>query len=77
MKERIALIGCGLIGDSWAALMTAYGHEVTAWDPSSLVMAYHLGGGEGGIEAYLKHPGSSQGKALVHFGFTQINGRGL
>ena len=47
MMERIAIIGCGLIGDSWAALMTAYGHEVTAWDPSSLVMAYHLGGGEG------------------------------
>lgn len=39
MKERIAIIGCGLIGDSWAALMTAYGHEVTAWDPSPNVMA--------------------------------------
>lgn len=39
MKERIAIIGCGLIGDSWAALMTAYGHEVTAWDPSPDVMA--------------------------------------
>jgi carnitine 3-dehydrogenase len=38
-KERIAIIGCGLIGDSWAALMTAHGHDVTAWDPSQAVMA--------------------------------------
>ncbi|CAL4869344.1 L-carnitine dehydrogenase (plasmid) [Asticcacaulis sp. MM231] len=39
MKERIAIIGCGLIGDSWAALMTAFGHDVTAWDPSPRMTA--------------------------------------
>ncbi len=39
MKEKIAIIGCGLIGDSWAALMTAYGHDVAAWDPSPEVLA--------------------------------------
>lgn len=30
----VAVIGCGLIGESWSALMTAYGHDVLAWDPS-------------------------------------------
>jgi 3-hydroxyacyl-CoA dehydrogenase len=39
MKEQIAIIGCGLIGDSWAALMTAHGHSVAAWDPSQAVLA--------------------------------------
>jgi len=38
-KEKIAIIGCGLIGDSWAALMTAHGHDVAAWDPSPAVRA--------------------------------------
>ncbi|MFT4076960.1 MAG: 3-hydroxyacyl-CoA dehydrogenase NAD-binding domain-containing protein [Asticcacaulis sp.] len=38
MTERVALIGCGLIGDSWAALMTAHGHDVIAWDPSPAVL---------------------------------------
>lgn len=27
------IIGCGLIGASWAALAAAYGHPVRAWDP--------------------------------------------
>lgn len=30
----VAVIGCGLIGESWSALMTAYGHDILAWDPS-------------------------------------------
>jgi carnitine 3-dehydrogenase len=33
-SEAIAIVGCGLIGVSWAALFTAYGHDVTLWDPS-------------------------------------------
>jgi len=33
-SEAIAIVGCGLIGESWAALFTAYGHDVTVWDPS-------------------------------------------
>jgi carnitine 3-dehydrogenase len=32
--ESIAVIGCGLIGESWSALFTAYGHKVIVWDPS-------------------------------------------
>ena len=32
--NHIAVIGCGLIGESWSALMSAYGHDVVAWDPS-------------------------------------------
>lgn len=29
----IAVIGCGLIGQSWSALFCAHGHRVIAWDP--------------------------------------------
>jgi carnitine 3-dehydrogenase len=34
-KRTVAVIGCGLIGESWSALLTAYGHDVVAWDPSA------------------------------------------
>ncbi|MDO7837521.1 3-hydroxyacyl-CoA dehydrogenase NAD-binding domain-containing protein [Sphingobium sp. HBC34] len=30
----IAILGCGLIGESWAGLMTAHGHDVILWDPA-------------------------------------------
>jgi len=33
----VAIIGCGLIGASWAALCLAHGHDVTAWDPDAEV----------------------------------------
>lgn len=33
--ERIAIIGCGLIGASWAALCASRGHAVLAFDPDS------------------------------------------
>ncbi|WP_354128330.1 3-hydroxyacyl-CoA dehydrogenase NAD-binding domain-containing protein [Bradyrhizobium sp. i1.15.2] len=29
----IAVLGCGLIGQSWSALFTAYGYDVVGWDP--------------------------------------------
>jgi len=32
-KPAIAVIGCGLIGESWSALFLAHGYEVHAWDP--------------------------------------------
>lgn len=32
----VAVVGCGLIGASWAALFAAAGHEVAAWDPNRL-----------------------------------------
>jgi carnitine 3-dehydrogenase len=32
---RTAVIGCGLIGESWAALFLHHGHDVVAWDPSA------------------------------------------
>lgn len=32
--RNVGIIGCGLIGESWAALCRVYGYEVTAWDPS-------------------------------------------
>jgi len=31
--QRVAIIGTGVIGSSWAALFAAHGHEVTATDP--------------------------------------------
>jgi 3-hydroxyacyl-CoA dehydrogenase len=31
---RIAVLGCGLIGESWAALFLHHGFDVQAWDPS-------------------------------------------
>ena len=37
-RETIAVVGCGLIGESWSALFTAYGHPVMAWDPSPGVL---------------------------------------
>lgn len=33
-KRRAAIVGCGLIGESWAALMSAHGCDVALWDPS-------------------------------------------
>lgn len=30
---RIAILGCGLIGESWAALFLHFGFDVAAWDP--------------------------------------------
>ncbi len=35
-SECIAVIGCGLVGQSWAALFTAYGYDVALWDPAPL-----------------------------------------
>ncbi|KAA0972170.1 3-hydroxyacyl-CoA dehydrogenase [Aureimonas fodinaquatilis] len=32
-SEKLAVLGCGLIGQSWAALFLSYGHDVSAWDP--------------------------------------------
>ena len=31
----VAVIGCGLIGASWAALFQHAGHSVRAWDPDT------------------------------------------
>lgn len=38
-EMQIAVIGCGLIGESWAALCLAHGHAVSAWDPDPAVRA--------------------------------------
>jgi 3-hydroxyacyl-CoA dehydrogenase len=34
LNKKIAVLGCGLIGQSWSALFTAFGYDVAAWDPS-------------------------------------------
>lgn len=34
-ERLIAILGCGLIGESWAALCMAHGHDVQAWDPDA------------------------------------------
>jgi carnitine 3-dehydrogenase len=33
-RERVAIVGCGLIGASWAALFLGRGHDVVATDPA-------------------------------------------
>jgi 3-hydroxyacyl-CoA dehydrogenase len=38
-SETIAIIGCGLIGESWSALFTAYGHDAAVWDRASPALA--------------------------------------
>jgi 3-hydroxyacyl-CoA dehydrogenase len=38
-KEIVAVLGCGLIGASWAALFLRAGHDVRAWDPNSEALA--------------------------------------
>ena len=35
VQEPVAILGCGLIGTSWAALFLHHGIDVRAWDPSS------------------------------------------
>jgi len=39
LRHRVALLGCGLIGESWAALMTAHGHDAVLWDPAEGALA--------------------------------------
>ena len=41
----VAVIGCGLIGQSWSALFAGHGHRVIAWDrdaaaPSAALPVY-------------------------------------
>ena len=33
LKAPVAVLGCGLVGSSWAALFLHYGINVQAWDP--------------------------------------------
>jgi carnitine 3-dehydrogenase len=35
LGNTIAVIGCGLIGQSWSALFACYGYDVKAWDPAA------------------------------------------
>lgn len=37
--EKIAVIGCGPIGESRSALFTAYGHDAAVWDRPSPALA--------------------------------------
>lgn len=40
ISMNVTILGCGLIGASWAALFTAIGrHRVRAWDPSAAARA--------------------------------------
>jgi carnitine 3-dehydrogenase len=36
--SKVGIVGCGLIGASWAALFQAHGYRITAWDPSQQVL---------------------------------------
>ncbi len=39
VRGQLAILGCGLIGQSWAALFLAHGHDVAAWDPAPAARA--------------------------------------
>lgn len=41
--SRVAIVGAGLIGASWAALFTAAGVDVTVWDPDAAARAAFKG----------------------------------
>lgn len=46
MSERespVAIVGCGLIGESWAALFLAHGCDVQVWDPKVEVLSGFAG----------------------------------
>lgn len=36
--QRIAVLGCGLVGASWAALFLGHGYTVAAWDPDQATL---------------------------------------
>jgi 3-hydroxyacyl-CoA dehydrogenase len=38
-RGKVAVLGCGLIGASWAALFMACGYDVHAWDPDPAAAA--------------------------------------
>lgn len=37
--RSVAVLGCGLIGESWSALFLAHGLDVAAWDPDAAALA--------------------------------------
>ncbi|OSI76100.1 3-hydroxyacyl-CoA dehydrogenase [Bradyrhizobium canariense] len=43
-NSTVAVLGCGLIGQSWSALFTAYGYDVVAWDPKPQSLSAILDG---------------------------------
>jgi carnitine 3-dehydrogenase len=45
--KRVAVIGCGTVGGSWAALFLAHGLDVAAYDPSP--------GAEGRLRSFVDH----------------------
>lgn len=38
LDKTVAVLGCGLIGESWAALFVSHGLDVLAWDPNPAVL---------------------------------------
>jgi len=64
----IAILGCGLIGESWAGLMTAHGHDVVLWDPARDALA----GIEQRVSALRNEVRSASGDAFPDEGHVRI-----
>jgi len=66
-KISVAVVGCGLIGSSWAALFLRAGHDVRAWDPDPQT----LGGFQGRVAgplAQLEEIGGPTTLGKLHLG---------
>jgi carnitine 3-dehydrogenase len=62
---RVAVVGCGVIGESWSALFVSHGFDVDAWDPSPEVRAQFVARLERPLaELATLNPGSSSVGAL-------------
>ena len=71
-RDTVAVVGCGLIGESWTALFSAFGHDVIAWDASPAVME----GFSERVEHAREQVRALQGPGVIRSGSLTI-GRGL
>jgi len=62
--EETAIVGCGLIGTSWAALLSAHGHAVRLWDPAD-GWAERAQAGLSGAKAQLRELGRDGAGAVL------------
>ena len=84
--ERVAVVGTGVIGASWAALFLARGLDVNAWDPApgaEAALRRAVAAHWPALEAMRPAPGASPDRlrvcataeeAVVQAGFVQENG---
>ncbi|MGC4026906.1 MAG: 3-hydroxyacyl-CoA dehydrogenase NAD-binding domain-containing protein [Mesorhizobium sp.] len=70
-REAVSLVEEGVASVSAIDAALVHGPGLR-WSVIGAHMAYHLGGGSGGIEAYLKHLGSSQERRWASLGTPKL-----